>query len=686
MVRPFPSTVLRPLYVLTVMVGSFLLFLVQPMIGRIVLPVLGGSPSVWTIAMLFYQAVLLAGYVYAHALQRLPVRLQMAIHLGLFAAASLLLPIGIAPWYPAIGDADPGLWLIGLLLVSIGPVFFVVSAQAPLMQAWFARTGDPGAENPYFLYAASNLGSFAALLAYPLMVEPLFGLPQQRWAWSAGYVILAGLVLACGWSTRGAGIGRTLQTLSISWQQRLRWAGLAAVASGLLLSTTTHLTTDLMAMPLLWVVPLALYLLSFVVGFSDAGPRATAMARRVAPWLLLLVGGPTFLAGTGPGWSVALALAGLALLFVVALALHGGLALDRPPPAGLTSFYLWLSVGGAVGGLFCALIAPLIFSWPWEHPLLLLVAAMLLPWTGPKKGWFGHIRRWGAAMALIGLMLAGGGLDRFAAARAGEHVRSFFGTYSVRDSGDGALRYLRHGTTLHGVQALQPALLRAPMTYYVPQSGVGHAMRIAPALYGPAARIGVVGLGAGTLACYAQPGQAWAFFEIDPAMVTIARRDFSYLSQCAPRARTVVGDARLTLQAEAPGSLDILVVDAFSSDAIPLHMMTREALGVYGRVLRRDGLLLIHITNRFMALEPVIAALAADGGWHARVLRYRPAAADSTRLVSAQSNWVALSRDPAVLAQLAAGGPWQDLATTTQGPVWSDDFASVLPVLRWRRD
>lgn len=550
------------------------------------------------------------------------------------------------------------------------------------MQAWFARTGDPDAGNPYFLYAASNLGSFAALIAYPLLVEPLAGLPAQRWGWSAGFVLLAGLVLWCGLRARGEAAVVAIQAYPTSWRERLRWAGLAAVASGLLLSTTTLLTTDLMAMPLLWVVPLAIYLLSFVIGLSEAGPRITALAVRLSPWLLLLVGGPMFMAGKEAGFSVALALAGLILLLVVTLALHGTLATERPPAAGLTSFYLWLSVGGAVGGLFCALLAPMLFSWPWEHPLLLLAAALLLPWPGTSP-----LRRLGPALLLLVVMAATGGLDRVRAVRARVHVRSFFGVYSVYDGRDGTLRYLRHGTTAHGLQSLVPALAREPMTYYVPGSGVGRAMLAVPALFGPDARIGVVGLGAGTLACYAKPGQRWTMFEIDPAVVAIARRDFTYLANCAPDARMVVGDARLTLQGEAPASLDLLAVDAFSSDSIPLHMMTREALGVYGRMLDRDGLLLIHITNRFLDLEPVVAALAADGGWQVRVLRFRPGETSGPALVSARSTWVALSRNPARLAALtAAGGPWAALPAGDDAPVWSDDFASVLPVLRWRRD
>jgi SAM-dependent methyltransferase len=512
---------------------------------------------------------------------------------------------------------------------------------------------------------------------------------------------------------------------------------LSAVASGLLLSTTTHLTTDLMAMPLLWVVPLAIYLLSFVIAFSNAGPAATRTAVEMAPVLLLILAAPIFQSGNGPVIGVVLAVAGLLLLLALTVALHGTLALERPPASGLTSFYLWMSVGGALGGLLCALIAPLVFSWPWEHPLLLLAAAALLTgqprvaatarlpvalamlaamavlaWGvatgfgsnapshrlafGPDAAlptaaalaamlllaWAAIGRRWlFTAMLALG-MLGLGGAAQLAKVAAGLHQRSFFGVYTVEDQGDG-LRRLLHGTTLHGAQSLDPARARQMMTYYVPGSGVGRAMQAAPQLFGADARIGVVGLGAGTLACYAQPGQRWTFFEIDPAVVDIARADFTYLSRCTPDAAMVTGDARLTLQAQAPASFDLLAVDAFSSDSIPLHLMTLEALGVYGRSLAPDGVLLIHISNRFLDLEPVLARLAEAGGWTAVRLAYRPPAAMGDTPAAFPSLWIAMSRQPERIDGLkAAGGNWRPLRTKPDTAVWRDDFASVLPALK----
>lgn len=738
------SLPVRPVYVATILTGSFLLFLVQPLFGRVVLPVLGGSPSVWNVAMLFYQAVLLLGYLYANQLQRLGLKQQLLVHLGLFAVAALTLPIGMAAWYPPAAGHDPTLWLLGLLAVSIGPVFFVVSAQAPLMQAWFARTDDRDAANPYFLYAASNLGSFGALMAYPLLVEPLAGLWPQRLAWSAGFVALALLVALCGLravSGLGAAVAETpVEPVVISARQRLRWVTLAAVASGLLLSTTTHLTTDLMAMPLLWVVPLAIYLLSFVIAFSATGPTWTRRAVEAAPVLLLMLGAPVFQSGNGPEYGMALATAGLLLLLVLTVALHGTLAMERPPAAGLTSFYVWMSVGGALGGLFCALVAPVIFSWPWEHPLLLLLAAVLLvpeqvrtrlperpllalamvatalvlafglasdlgraPLAmklepGLQSGvllmllvflaWASIGRRWLFPLMLAITMLGMGGGAQLLKNVLGQYQRSFFGVYSVDEDKAQHVRVLKHGTTLHGLQSTLPALAGRPTTYYVPEAGIGQALAQVPALFGEHARIAVVGLGTGTLACHLRPGQAWTFYEIDPVVVAIARQKFSYLSRCAPTARMVVGDARLTLQAQPAASYDLLAIDAFSSDAIPLHMMTREAFAIYGRVLARDGLLLIHISNRFLALQPVVAKLARDGGWTAAVLPYRPGADGRRPSPNASpSEWVALARQPDRIAALRAANPaWKDLPPPADAPLWSDDFASVLPVLRWRRD
>ncbi len=380
------GSALRPLFIGIVFLGSFLLFLIQPLFARLVLPVLGGSPSVWNTAMLFYQAVLLLGYAYAHAVQRLPFRVQAGVHLALFAAAALTLPIGIR----ALGGAETGdaaaLWLLQLLALSIGPVFLAVSAQAPLMQAWFARSPDPAAASPFFLYSASNAGSLLGLLAYPFLLEPFTALPAQQSLWTAGYLLLMALMALGALAILKSGVRPPATAADsatahgrrpVTWRRRLHWVLLAAVPSGLMLSTTTHITTDIMAMPLLWVLPLAAYLISFILVFSGAGPGVTQVAVRVAP-IALLVFGAGGLLMVSQSASV-YGLASILLLLIVATALHGTLANDRPAADRLTEFYLWMSLGGVLGGLFPALIAPQIFDWVYEHPILLLAAALLVP-------------------------------------------------------------------------------------------------------------------------------------------------------------------------------------------------------------------------------------------------------------------------------------------------------------------
>ncbi len=729
------SATTRALFTATIFLGSFLLFLVQPLVARLVLPKLGGAPSVWNTAMLFFQAMLLAGYLYAHGVSRLAPRMQVWVHLALFGVAALTLPLGLRDWMPG-AESDPAVWLLGLLLASIGPLFFVVSAQAPLMQAWYARTGD--APDPYFLYAASNAGSLLALFAYPLGVEPLLRLSTQLLIWSIGFVLLAGLVLLCGLRVpRDATAAVEADDAPApSWGQRLRWTALAAVPSGLLISTTTHLTTDVMAMPLLWVIPLGLYLVTFIVAFAEGGSGFVRHAQRIAAPLMLVLGSYVFLAAG----SVALlmAVAGLVLLFYVALALHGRLAALRPHPSRLTDFYLWVSVGGMLGGLFCAIVAPSVFDWAYEHPILLVTAALLLPaepfiprlmrlWTSKAVRWAVPIAAlplslWAGerllnapsdalaaitlgvlallAVAAIGrpaifatlfaaVMLTLGGWNTIDTSTIpGARERSFFGIYAVRASAYRGTRELVHGTTLHGVQSLAPELADEPMTYYAPESGVGRAFAAAPELIGPGARMAFVGLGTGTLACYAEPGQRWTAFEIDPVIARIARdpRYFSYLQRCAPDIEIVMGDARLRL-AERRDAFDMLAVDAFSSDAIPLHLLTAEAFDTYARALSAKGVLLVHISNRHLDLEPVVAAAAKRMGWQARRLGYRPAKDLPLSLQYSPSVWIALTRDAAGMERLkietGGGERWTKLEERPGFEAWTDDYASVLPLLKY---
>ena len=738
--RPFRG---RGIFVLTIFTGSFLLFLVQPMVARMALPKLGGAPAVWNSAMLVYQALLLAGYAYAHRLTRESARRQSLIHLAVLLVAAIWLPISLATLKIPV-DGSPVFWVPWLLIASIGPLFFAVAAQAPLMQRWFGLAGNTG--EPYALYAASNIGSFAGLIAYPLLVEPFMPIQEQSWLWSGLYALLVLLVLTCAWGIygsrqdTGAPPSDTAIVPPIGWLKRLYWIALSAVPSGLMLSTTSHLTTDLMAMPLLWVIPLGLYLLSFSVAFADNRLLARVITR-VTPVILLLSAATAFVFG---GNSVIHSLIStVLLLFSVAVALHAEMYRTRPDAAQLTEFYLMMSIGGVIGGLFCAIAAPLLFDWTWEHPLLIFAAALLIPqirlftlsgddgsgdnghdiativlgvialgigviggFMDPAgNGWaklavtvvmigvgiFTIGNRLAYALVVVGMMAASGGVFNLQQSIDNVRWRSYFGIYTVKADPSGEYRWLTHGTTLHGMQSLTEPML--PISYYSAGSGVGLAFAKAEQFYGPNAAVGVVGLGSGTLACYKKPKQDWHFFEIDPLMVEIAKgkKIFSYMDRCAPGAAIHIGDARLTLAQRPKASLDLLAIDAFSSDSIPLHLLTKQAFDVYRRILKPNGLLIVHISNRHIDLKPVLAAEAKAGGWSLAVRVDSPPKKDLDRGLRA-STWVAMSMDGKLLATLTGPlkpfkGEYYDPALWSAMPPagnttrWSDDYASVLPHL-----
>ncbi len=718
-------------FVAAICAGSFLLFLVQPMVARMALPRLGGAPAVWNSAMLVYQALLLAGYAYAHFIGRFAPRTQAYLHLALLLAAATMLPIGLIAGAPSAA-ANPFLWVPYLFLASIGPLFFVISAQAPLLQRWY---GLAGGHDPYPLYAASNLGSFGGLLAYPLIVEPLLPLKGQSLLWSIGYVIVVLLVALCAWRLPKTGtVEQAAPSTAIAPKTMAMWIALAAIPSGLMLSTTTHLTTDIVAMPMLWVLPLGLYLLSFTIAFSENRALPNAILS-IAPLVLMIGAGTAFANNSTMPWLYAPL--GLWVLFVASVALHAMLYDRRPAPSQLTTFYLAMSVGGVVGGLFCAIVAPLVFDWAYEHPILIVAAGLLVsqrplfePLRRLSATWAlilvllalltsmiaGHMliisediavpewltlivlmitimvalavmgRRLNFAAGLVAIMLTLGGWSTIQTSLHKDgRIRSFFGIYTIADT-VGPARFLQHGTTLHGEQSLVPGREREPLTYYAAKSGVGLAMAAAPQLFAHPARIGVVGLGAGTLACYAQPGQDWRFYEIDPAIAAIARdpNKFTFLSRCLPNVPIEIGDARISIAADPPHGLDLLVIDAFSSDAVPMHLLTREALDAYARRLDTGGLLMIHISNRFMKLEPVLAA--AEGfGWHTMARTYLVSPEEAKRSYSS-SLWIALARDKATIDRLAAlSGPdnWRPTEARPGFVAWTDDYASILPLLKW---
>ncbi len=724
----------RPLFVAAILAGSFLLFLVQPLMARLALPRLGGTPNVWNSAMLVYQALLLGGYAYAHVIGRLALRRQLTLHIGLLVLAALTLPLALAD-LPDFGAGMEVFWVPALLFASVGPVFFLISAQAPLIQRWYSA--DPDAGDPYPLYAASNLGSFAGLLSYPLLIEPLLPLGDQSLVWSLGYgavvVLLAG-VAAARWNSAAPAQAIDHKPAAplqpIGGKRIALWLALSAVPSGLMLSTTTHLTTDIFAMPLLWVIPLGLYLLSFSVAFAENRALAQFITR-AAPVVVLLAGAMAMVSQSHGGlWLLG---ASVALLFVIAVALHSRMYELRPDPSRLTLFYLVMSAGGVLGGLFTALFAPLLFDWVWEHPLLVLAAAALLPLGGfatwqerfiadDKRlvavlialicavglgwvlfnatatnadllGWVMYVMLAALALALafnraallavFACMMIATSLTGHAKAYAfGERVRSYFGVYNVGDDTVQGLRILAHGTTDHGRQFLAPEKRREPTAYYGRSAGVGLLLANTAKAMGKGAAVGVVGLGTGTLACYREPDQTYRFYEIDPVILEFSTRGkFTFLADCAPDSETVIGDARIALEQEPGGQYDVLVVDAFSSDSIPLHLLTREALQTYRRSIKDGGAIAIHISNRFINLEPVLAALVRDAGMSAAVRGDFP---DPKTGLTA-SIWVVMTpREDTLTAlrQVSPANSWRNPVAPAQ-TVWSDQYASTLPHFRW---
>ena len=719
------------LFTATIFVGATLLFLVQPLFAKMVLPLLGGSPSVWNTALVFFQAMLLAGYGYAHWLmRRLGQRKQIIVHICVLATAALVLPIRVASgWRPHAGT-PPAVWLLGLLTVSVGAPFFAVSATAPLIQRWFARTGHPHAPDPYFLYSASNLGSVLALLAFPFILEPTLSSHAQSMVWSIGFGVLTVCILGCGavvWrhTTAVSNSPWPNATARPNWRQRATWMVYAAVPSALLLGVTTHISTDIAAAPLLWVIPLTLYLLTFAIAFARRPLIPHWLAVRAMPLaLMILVALFAFREPIG----VFLPLH-LLVFFVIALMCHGELVRRRPGVEALTEFYLFLSLGGVMGGAFIALCAPVLFNTVFEYPLSLTLAAVLLPSASPRAnrgdvtlalvilvvlvggkivagglGWQPHTFVVPGLCAVFALLIfarktrpfgfglcVGVLLVSSAYALTSSEVlwrgRGFFGVYRISEAGDPTNRSLVHGTTNHGGQLMAANGDIHPTAYYTSSSPVAEVLTATQA-HSVGQRVGVVGLGSGALACYRRAGDVWRFFEIDPLMAWIAVESgyFDLMTGCAESVSEsvpiVLGDARLTLAEEPDGHLDVLVIDAFSSDAIPIHLLTREAVALYMDKLATDGVLVVHISNRFLNLSPVLAGIVEELGYAA--LRGNSGKIDrDIDIAGTKSVWVLIARDHATIDTLALSEIWSPLETSTGQRVWSDDFSNLLEVIRW---
>lgn len=831
-------------FALAIFLNAALLFAVQPMFTKMVLPLLGGTPAVWNTCLLFFQTALLGGYLYAHLTSRwFTPRVQASVHLGLLAVSLLVLPIRIpASWATPPAGALPIPWLLGLLAVSLGLPFFLLSAGAPLMQRWFATTRHPSAGNPYFLYAASNLGSFTALLAYPFLIEPRLRVSEQSVTWLEFYYVLLGLIAVCAvgayllkrrvdesagpvWSavlpepaaaaggasraapaatpaaTPGAAASvtdgaapdatpderadaglsppvsgepttdATLLTTSPAgevrlrrpgalrgsmrylveenpqavetllerpeWsaedptiepnaQWRLRWVLLSFAPASLLIGVTTYLSTDIASMPFLWVVPLALYLLTFVLVFARRPPlpRKVMLHAQLVLGLVLVV-----LLSLGAGTRIVpLAFWHLLAFFGMAMVCHRELADSRPRAAYLTEFYLWMSFGGVLGGAFNVIVAPLLYNSLIEYPFALIIALGLRPsltrdyshkslmldialpglvlagvWGAyqlpkPPDQWFAHgsalLLSIAAVLVLLfwrrPLRLALGAGAIIAAVRLNASMddsvllerRSFFGVYKVRR----ILEYhvLQHGTTTHGGQSRQSSRRLEPLTYYHREGPMGDLFATV-ATERPDRRVALVGLGAGTIACYGREGEQWTFYEIDPLVAGIARTPslFTYLRDCPPEIAIELGDARLSLARAPDNEFDLIVLDAFSSDAIPAHLLTREALGMYLSKLRDDGAIAFHISNRYLDLRPVLIALANDARIPGAVGDQDASDEDRVRLYYS-SRWIVLAKRPSTLGELVRRDNWSPLPSEPAGRVWTDDFSDILSVMKWR--
>jgi SAM-dependent methyltransferase len=672
------------LYAVTILVSAFLLFQVQPVIARMILPWFGGSAAVWTTCLLFFQSVLLLGYLYSHWLyKKLRPRAQMAAHMALLAVSAAVLPIWpAASWKPTGGD-DPTLRILLLLLASVGLPYFLLATTGPLLQAWYGRRYR-GAM-PYRLYALSNAGSMFALVSYPVLFEPRLGTRHQALAWSWGYGVFILLCAATAWMGRKDAGGEPPSAMAAA-EPAARiffWIALPGCASILLMAITNHLTQNIAAIPFLWILPLSIYLLSFILCFESVWwYRRTLFLGLFA----VAVGGMAYaLSPEFQNTPVKVTIPFFAVgLFICCMVCHGELARLKPEPSRLTYFYVMIALGGALGGGFVALIAPRVFSGFYELPVGLAACALaaLAVWRAdPESGLGGPWQRPApvgavlltlAVTGYLGLTIYGRGHD------ARVMVRNFYGGLRVidvaADDSEEPVRRLMHGTITHGEEYLKPEFQSRPTTYYGPNSGVGRAIR-QDQEKGPV-RVGVIGLGTGTLAAYGRGGDYFRFYDINPLVLRLANTEFHFLKLCKARVEVVLGDARLSLEREAPENFDVLAVDAFSSDAIPVHLLTREAMALYFRHLKPDGVLAVHVSNKHLNLKPVVKLAAAALGKDARVVDTEDEPNDVFG-----STWVlvtsAASFFDAPLTRMAVAVP-----LPRNMRMWTDDYSNLFQILK----
>lgn len=720
-----------PIYAITLILSAFLLFSVQPIFAKMILPLLGGSPSVWNIAMVFFQAMLLAGYAYAHGTSYyLTLRTQTIIHIALLLAFATFLPFGLPSDLHPVGN--PAFWQIGIMLTVVGAPFFIISASAPMIQRWFSASGHPDAVNPYFLYAASNIGSMAALLSYPVIVEPGLTLNMQSIAWTGGYQILIILTAICAvlvWNKNVKDSSKDSGAVSIPVKMKLIWMGLAFIPSSLMLGVTTYITTDLASIPLLWIIPLSLYLLTFILVFA----RRTLVTMDYAvslfsAFLVLLV---FFESARIFDKKAIMIFMHLAVFFFASLLCHKKLADMRPAASNLTGFYMYMSLGGVLGGIFNALIAPVLFVVPLEYALVLCGVLFVrgycfmpdrMNFSCPdfsalirmKKTWIIAatillvpvcfitrqpyliiitsfiiiiamllLRTRPMGFALLGsfLLLTHANVTVMNDSKILDLRRNFFGVLQVNEVGDE--RNFLHGTTLHGSQPIDPEHRLTQLTYYNPHGPLGDLFKILDKNKAPQ-KIAAIGLGVGTVSCYSHKGRSFDFYEIDPDVVKIAEDKslFTYLSDCGSPYTVTLGDGRLMLDRVPDATYDTIILDAFSSDNIPMHLLTLDAFRIYMAKVKAGGVIAINISNRFLNLEPQIAALSQETHVPA-VIRYSRSGdiAEGSDLRYTASLWVVFTPNPDILIPLRQTGEWSPARLGPGHRVWTDDYANIITSL-----
>jgi len=724
------------LFGLTLFLSGALLFVVEPMFAKMALPKLGGTPAVWNVCLVTYQALLLAGYAYSHEVaKRFIPRRTALMQVGLVLAAFFALPIRLPDMLASSWRQSPVIWLLMLLIVGVGLPFLVLSTYSAILQTWYASTARAKVNDPYILYSASNLGSALGLFSYPILMERHLGLMAQSRLWEWGYALLivltAGCALALWRVPQAREHGEVTQTKIGPPPARLRelkWLALAFIPSSLMLGVTTALTTELPPIPLLWVLPLALYLLSFILVFAKKPVGYHGIFLEGLPILLLVVAFPI---ASKTVLSPALAiLLYLAVLFFACMACHGELALDRPSAKYLTRFYLCLSIGGVLGGLFNAIVAPVIFKSVLEFPIVLFLLALAIavlcseaakssinrfdfflpsmlgiglasvliwlryttfkasPLTSfavfavPLLVCFSFSRRPLRFALGLGALLLASGLYSGPYGRVLLTERSFFGVYRVSD--DGGYRQLIHGSTIHGLQSTDAARSREPLAYYYETGPIGQVFR-SPSISPELREVAIVGLGAGSLSCYAEPWRTFTYYEIDPLVERIARdaRFFTFLRDCSPGTGVVIGDARLSLRNAAEHKYDLVIVDAFSSDTVPVHLVTREAIDLYLSKLAGHGYLAFNISNRYLDLKPVLGELARDAGLVSVVREDSQISPEELSRGKFASTWVLMARSSSDLSAMSSLQGWREIQLPSRSRLWTDDYSSIINIIHW---